>query len=85
MATPVDVAPELQEELLKAFKDALSGNSELKTLNTRLLRGTANYTDANRVAEIVGNSASDAMKSVLNALKKTQSNPEFLLALDLKK
>ena len=25
-----------------------------------------------------------AMKSVLNSLKKTQSNPEFLLALDLK-
>lgn len=69
MATPVDVAPELQEELLKAFKDALSGNSELKTLNTRLLRGTANYTDANRVAEIVGNSASDAMKNVLTADK----------------
>lgn len=69
MPTPVDVAPELQEELLKAFKDALSGNSELKTLNTRLLRGTANYTDANRVAEIVGNSASDAMKNVLTADK----------------
>ena len=26
-----------------------------------------------------------AMKSVLNSLKKTQSNPEFLLALDLNK
>ena len=25
-----------------------------------------------------------AMKSVLNSLKKTKSNPEFLLALDLK-
>ena len=25
-----------------------------------------------------------AMKSVLNSLKKTQSNPQFLLALDLK-
>lgn len=69
MPTPVDVAPELQEELLKAFKDALSGNSELKTLNTRLLRGTANFTDANRVAEIVGNSATNAMQSVLTAEK----------------
>ena len=29
--------------------------------------------------------AESAMKSVLNALKKTKSNPEFLLALDLKK
>ncbi|MBR4603797.1 MAG: transcription termination factor Rho, partial [Kiritimatiellae bacterium] len=27
--------------------------------------------------------AENAMKSVLNALKKTKSNPEFLLALDL--
>ena len=26
-----------------------------------------------------------AMKSVLNSLRKTQSNPEFLLALDLSK
>ena len=26
----------------------------------------------------------NAMRSVLNSLKKTQSNPQFLLALDLK-
>ena len=29
--------------------------------------------------------AESAMRSVLNSLKKTQSNPEFLLALDLSK
>lgn len=28
--------------------------------------------------------AESAMKSVLNSIKKTRSNPEFLLALDMK-
>ena len=36
-----------------------------------------------RILSVAG--AENAMKSVLNSMKKTQSNPEFLLALDLTK
>ena len=38
--------------------------------------------DLRRVLSVAGTES--AMKSVLNSLKKTKSNPEFLLALDLK-
>ena len=34
---------------------------------------------------LAGAGSESAMRSVLNSLKKTQSNPEFLLALDLSK
>src|SRR5574344_337574 len=67
----VDTGSRMDEVIFEEFKG--TGNMEMELEKSWGLR---------RILSAAG--PESAMKSVLNSLKKTKSNPEFLLALDLK-
>lgn len=63
MAT--DVAPELNERIMKQLRDSLSKDRRLRALFDKLAQGKADYEDAHKVSQIAGEHATDALQSVL--------------------
>lgn len=63
MAT--DIVPELNEKIQLAFRKRLMRNRKLPAINRMIREGTATLEEAHAYSAIVGEAASDALRSVL--------------------
>lgn len=60
-----DVAPALQEEIMRIMRDSLANDRQFKRLCDRLAAGKATYDDTHKVSQIAGEHASRALQKVL--------------------
>lgn len=63
----VDVVPELNEKIQLAFQRRLMRNRKLPAISRMIREGTATLEEAHAYSAIVGEAASDALRSVLTA------------------
>lgn len=63
----VDVVPELNEKIRSAFQRRLMRNRKLPAISRMIREGTATLEEAHAYSAIVGEAASDALRSVLTA------------------
>lgn len=63
----VDVVPELNEKIQSAFQRRLMRNRKLPAISRMIREGTATLEEAHAYSAIVGEAASDALRSVLTA------------------
>lgn len=60
-----DVAPALQEEIMKLMRSGLANDREFQRLCDKLAKGRATYEDTHKVSQVAGEHASRALQKVL--------------------